>query len=201
MAMMINCATFLCLGIVSDAALHITAYDVFIVLVLGLQRFEITYYCGWTPSMSIGDQLLLTLMKLNMNCKDADLAVRFNISRATVSNIFNSLICALHELLYDGVLQVTFPSQLKCEGSMPKSFEEFGTARASIDALEMTRDMPTSLSLQARSYSNYKSRHTVKAVNAVAPNGTIAYLIIIVMCPASNHPLQVLFTHKLHYLM
>jgi len=37
-----------------------------------------------------------------MNFKDADLAHRFGISRATVSNIFNTIIYALYELLYEG---------------------------------------------------------------------------------------------------
>jgi len=151
-------------------------FDIFTILCKLLSCFDLNYYSGWTPSSySLEDQLLITLMKLTMNCKDADLAHRFNCSRATISNIFNTIICALHELLFDGMLDQIFPSQLKCKGLMPKAFDEFGSARASIDALEITQDIPTELNSQARAYSFYKSRHTVKAVTAVAPNGTITY--------------------------
>jgi hypothetical protein len=148
----------------------------FLILATTLQRFQLQYYCGWTPTrINLHDQLLMTLMKLKMNSKDDDLALRFGISKATVSNVVNTMIHALHELLYEGILDKSFPSQLKCKGSMPKSFEEFGSARASIDAVEITQDIPSELNSQARAYSTYKSRHTVKAVTAVAPNGALTY--------------------------
>ena len=64
---------------------------------LSEKKFKLVYYSSWTPgSIEIEDQLLLTLMKLTMNCKDADLAVRFNVSETTVSNIVNTLISALY---------------------------------------------------------------------------------------------------------
>ena len=63
-------------------------------------------------------------MKLCLNCKDLDLAVHF--STVTISNKINTNICELHEILYKGVLQaVEILSQLKCKGSMPKSFKIF----------------------------------------------------------------------------
>ncbi|KAH3809193.1 hypothetical protein DPMN_137554 [Dreissena polymorpha] len=70
-----------------------------------------------------------------LSCKDRlDLAVRFNTSRDTVSNITNTFICVLHEILFEGVQQsVGIPSQLKCKGSMPKSFDNFCSARIAID--------------------------------------------------------------------
>jgi len=150
--------------------------DIFMFLVHCLQRFDLTYYNDWTPlSLSLPDQLLMTLMKLTMNAKDADLALRFRVSRACVSNVINTLICALYELLYEGVMAKCFPSQKKCEGSMPQSFSEFHGVRASIDAVEITQDIPRKMDDQARTYSSYKSRHTVKAVTAVAPNGALTY--------------------------
>ena len=150
-------------------------YDIFVILESCLARFKLNYYYGWTPSLCIADQLLLTLMKLTLNLNDLDLAQRFGISRTSVSNIFYTLIHALHEFLFTGIVSKRFPSQLKCKGSMPKSFEEFGSARASIDAIEITQDVPNNLNVQAQAYSNYKSRHTVKAVTAVAPNGAMVY--------------------------
>ena len=68
----------------------------------------------------------MTLMKLRLNYRDMDLAVRFSTSRATVSNIINTYVSVLHEIFYEGVLkELGIPRQLKCKGSMPKSFDEF----------------------------------------------------------------------------
>ena len=55
------------------------------------------------------------------------------------------------------------PSQQKCKGSLPESFSSFVAARAVIDATEMTQDIPSNLNERNECYSNYKSRHTVKA--------------------------------------
>lgn len=64
------------------------------------------YYGGWTVvNFSVSDQLLMTLMKLRLNCRDLDLAERFNTSRATVSNIINTFVHALHEILFEGVMK------------------------------------------------------------------------------------------------
>lgn len=150
--------------------------DVFDIIVRCLSRFSITYYSGWSvSSISLEDQLLMTLMKLRLGCPDMDLAVRFNTSRGTVSNIIHTFICALHELLFVGVVGTGMPSQLKCKGSMPKSFNEFVSARVAMDATEITQDIPTDLDKQAAAYSSYKSRHTVKFVTCVAPNAAIVY--------------------------
>lgn len=126
--------------------------DVFQVLVSMLERMSpFNYYSGWTVTcFSIEDQLLMTLMKLRLNCKDLDLAVRFSTSRATVSNVINTYISVLHEILYEGVLKaVGIPSQLKCKGSMPKSFEDFSSARIAMDATEVIQDVPSDMNCQA----------------------------------------------------
>lgn len=118
----------------------------------------------------------MTLMKLRLGSKDMDLADRFGVSVTTVSNIFHTFLFALHEILFDGILAQGMPSQMKCKGSLPASFEQFSSARAVIDATEITQDIPTDLNNQNDCYSNYKSRHTVKAVTAVAPNAAIVYV-------------------------
>lgn len=150
--------------------------DVFYILVRLLNRFKpLNYYSSAVTSVSMADQLLMTLMKLKLNCRDLDLAERFNTSRTTVANIVKTLIVALHEILFDGMLSVTIPSQLKCKACLPSSFEEFTCARAVMDATEIIMDIPTNMNSQAACYSAYKSRHTVKAVTCVAPNGAIVY--------------------------
>lgn len=151
-------------------------YDVFIILEKMISRFQLNYYMGWkVTSLSPANQLLLTLMKLRLNAKNLDLAVRFGISHTAVSNIIYTYICALHELLFEGIMKQGMPSQTKCRGSMPESFGNFTSARAVIDATEILQDIPSNLQNQNESYSSYKSRHTLKAVTCVAPNAAIVF--------------------------
>ena len=73
-----------------------------------------------------------------------------------VSNIFNTYIAELHKILFKGVMKtVGIPSPLKCKRSMPKSFEEFSSARIVMDATEITQDVPSNMNSQSLSYSNY----------------------------------------------
>ncbi len=142
-----------------------------------IERFRpFKYYAGWqVSSIPLVDQILVTLMKLKLNLRDLDLACRFNISRATVYNIIKTFVCVMHEILYIGTVHDNIPSQKKCKGSLPACFDEFTNARLVMDATEITVDIPQDLDKQAACYSSYKSRHTVKAVTCVAPNGTIVY--------------------------
>ena len=151
-------------------------YDIFVILVKTLERFTLTYYGTFkVTTISLADQLLITLMKLRLGAKDLDLSVRFNTSRTTISNIFHTILCALHELLCDGIMFQGIPSQLKCRGSLPQSFGDFVSARGVIDATEITQDIPGNLNDQSDCYSTYKSRHTVKAVTCVSPNAAIVW--------------------------
>ena len=151
-------------------------YDVFCIIVLLLQRFEINYWYSWRVTrLTLADQLLLTFMKLKLNLRDLDLAHRFQICDTSVSNIFKTFVLALHEILVDGIMKKGMPSQLKCKGSLPESFNDFTSARVAMDATELTQDIPTQLNKQALAYSSYKSRHTVKSVTCVAPNSALVF--------------------------
>jgi len=134
------------------------SFDIFDMLVNLLDRMQtLNYYAGWlVTSLPVADQLLLTLMKLRLNCRDLDIAERFAISRTTVSNIIITFISALHEILFDGVMAVGIPSQRKCRGSMPKSFEDFPSARVAMDCTEVTQDIPADMSKQCLAHSHYK---------------------------------------------
>lgn len=91
-------------------------YDIFQIIVATLQSFvPLNYYSGWNvKNVSLEDQVLITLMKLRLNLRDLDLADRFSTIRATISNIVNTIICALHEIFYKGIMvRVGMHSQLK----------------------------------------------------------------------------------------
>ena len=152
-------------------------YDVFEVLVEVLLPFApLNYYNGWAvTTISIPDQLLMTLMKLRLNLRDLDLSERFVTSRATVANVIKTFIYVLHEVLFLGGMQHKIPSRDKCQALLPPSFKDFSSTRLVMDATEISQDIPQNLTSQGLTYSSYKSRHTMKAVISVAPNGTIVH--------------------------
>ncbi len=151
-------------------------YDVFKILVNTCKISPLNYYSGWNVTgLTMEDQVLMTLMKLKLDLTDLDLAHRFNVSDSTVSNVLHTLISALHEILF-GECMKHMPSLLKCKGSMPGSFGNFSNCRVVIDATEITQDIPGDLTRKNATYSHYKSRHTVKTVVGVSPNGAIVFV-------------------------
>lgn len=71
---------------------------------------------------------------------------------------------------------IGIPSQLKCKGSMPKYFKDFTSARIAMDATKATQDITSNMNKQSLTYSNYKSRQTVKAVTCFVLQMEHSYL-------------------------
>lgn len=141
-----------------------------------LSKFELQYHSDWTVQMMLlVDQLLLTLMKLKLNCGHIDLATRFNCSTATVTNIFITIVSALYDTLYVGMLENNIPSRAKNQTSLPDCFQPFPNCRVVLDCTEVAVSNTESLDTQSHLYSQYKGRTTLKALIGVAPNGVITF--------------------------
>ncbi|KAL4009131.1 hypothetical protein ACER0C_002983 [Sarotherodon galilaeus] len=126
-----------------------------------LSRFDLKYHSDWTVQMMpLVDQLFLTLMKLKLNFGHADLSTRFNCSTATVTNIFTTIVSALYDILYIGMLENNIPSRAKNQTSLPDCFQPFSNCRIVLDCTEFS----------------YKRRTTLKALIGVAPNGVITFV-------------------------
>lgn len=92
--------------------------DVFQILVSMLYKMApYNYYSGWAVTcFSIEDQLLITLMKLQLNYRDLDMSVRFATTMATVLNITNTYVSVLHEIFFDGIIKEKgIPCQIECK--------------------------------------------------------------------------------------
>ena len=78
-------------------------------------------YATQSISLHFEDELLLTLSRLRLGLKVEDLAVRFAISRTSVSRIFEKWI----DLLYIRLrFLVAWPSREVCKQNMPRIFTE-----------------------------------------------------------------------------
>ena len=142
-----------------------------------LSRFELNYHSGWTvQSIPLIDQLLLTLMKLRHNFGHVDLATRFNCSTATVTNIFLTIVSALYDIMYVGMLENNIPSLAKNQTSLPECFRPFPNCRIVLDCTEVAVCKTERLDTQSHLYSQYKGRTTHKTLIGVAPNGVITFV-------------------------
>lgn len=120
-------------------------------------------------TLAIEDEFLLVLMKLRLGLTNLDLAIRFRVSEATVSNIFITWLNFLYIRL--GALKV-WPHRRVILDNMPKKFkEEHPNNLIIIDCTELKIQCPSSLVLQSQSYSNYKSTNTLKSLVGVDPKG------------------------------
>ena len=141
-----------------------------------LSKFDLQYHFNWNVQiMPLIDQLLLTLMKLRLNCGILDLATRFNCCRATVTNIFTTISSALYDILYVGMMENNIPSRFKNQTSLPDCFQPFPDCRIVLDCTEVAVSNTERLDTQSHLYSHYKGRTTLKALIGVAPNGVITF--------------------------
>lgn len=144
-----------------------------------LARFPLQYHSEWNVSvdtLSLSEQLLLTLMKLRLRLKNLHLATHFGISTGTVTNVFITIISALYDILYVGIMCNTIPSQRKNAQCLPLCFTQFPNCRIIIDCTEISVDKAENLKMRCTTYSNYKSRTTLKALVGVSPNGVIVFV-------------------------
>ncbi|CAH3031580.1 unnamed protein product, partial [Pocillopora meandrina] len=125
-------------------------------------------------NLSVEDDFLLVLMKLRLGLSTIDLAVRFNVSEATVSKLFTTWINYLYVHLGD--LKI-WPHRNVIIANMPPNFKEkYPITVIIIDATELRIQTPSSLLRQSQSYSSYKSTNTFKSLIGVDAKGGIVFV-------------------------
>ena len=142
-----------------------------------LSTIPLQYHSDWNVScLPLIDQIFLTLMKLRLNLGHVDLATRFHCSTATVTNIFLTIVSALHDVLFLEVMDKELPSREKNQTGLPACFEPFPNCRIVLDCTEISVCSIQNMNIKSHLYSNYKSRTTLKSLVGVSPNGVITYV-------------------------
>ncbi|KAL3999594.1 NADH dehydrogenase (ubiquinone) 1 alpha/beta subcomplex 1, acyl-carrier protein [Sarotherodon galilaeus] len=119
--------------------------------------------------------LLLTLMRLRLNLPIAHIAHLFDISRTTTSTVFNITVNVLYAHLSP---LVHWPGRHCIQASMPHQYVEMFGDRVTviIDCFELFIERAQNLRAMAETYSTYKSRHTMKYLIGITPQGTISFI-------------------------
>lgn len=120
------------------------------------------------------NQFFLIMVRLRLGLFVKDLAYRFGVSTGTVNRICNTWINYMYLKL--GSINI-WPSQETIQETMPESVKlKYPNLEWIIDAFEIQCERPSSLLLQSKSYSNYKSRNTLKGLLACTPAGHIGFI-------------------------
>ena len=129
-----------------------------------------------TPSKSIGldDEFFAVLARLRLNLMLKDLAMRFDVSLGTMSNIFQMWLDVMFIRLK---FLIVWPSQEILENNMPLAFQQlYPNCRVIIDCSEIFIEMPSSFEARSKTFSNYKKHNTVKFLIGITPCGTVSFL-------------------------
>ncbi|XP_063043741.1 uncharacterized protein LOC134438086 [Engraulis encrasicolus] len=125
-------------------------------------------------TLPVVDQILMTLMKLKLNLILGDISHRFSVSTSTASIVISHWICVMGEQFK--VLIPWLPRET-IRATMPLPFQRnYPRTTCIIDCAESAMQRATNQDSRSDTFSQYKSRNTVKYLVAVAPNGLIMFV-------------------------
>lgn len=145
------------------------------IVLLILQRMDAYLTSIRITKLNNFQKLLITLMKLRLNCDFTHLSYLFDVRLATVSSLFKSVMIGFEYAFSDFIY---WPQRIHLEAKMPSEFKlRFGNKVAVIiDCFEIGIEKPTMMNAQVKTFSSYKGKNTVKYLLGITPHGSISFL-------------------------
>ena len=141
---------------------------------LGPCAFELTYVNGKRPSLSVPDQLFLTILKCRRYTANFELSRMFKVSESEVYTVFATWIRFMHlqwreiDIWADRDMVFFYaPSDFKTK---------FPSTRSILDGFEFPVKKPKAPAAQQVTFSTYKNRNTAKALVGITPGGLMSYM-------------------------
>lgn len=128
-----------------------------------------------STNLSVRDKLFLTLVLLRRGFTERDLGIMFGLSQGFVSSILMTWLQFMY-LEISEVKEYLFLPVQKNSRKIPHCFRPFKNLRVILDCLEVAIQSPTNFQQQGNTYSQYKSRNTVKFLVGISVYGSISYI-------------------------
>lgn len=122
--------------------------------------------------MNVKLRVLLTFMKLKIDCSFTVLAAFFKCSIAQCCTIFHFMTRVMAKFFKH---LITWPIRKEVDQNMPQCFSNYRQTRVIIDCTEFPVQACQDLKCRVRCYSFYKSNHTLKVLIGISPGGLITY--------------------------
>ena len=120
------------------------------------------------------DQFFMFLCRVRQGVNEQDLAVKFNVSQATVSRVLLTWVNYLYFML--GSLPV-WCSRKTVDNEMPECFRKtYPKTCVILDCTEIRVQTPSSKVLNSETYSNYKGHTTFKSLVGITPFGAVSFV-------------------------
>lgn len=125
-------------------------------------------------SLDFNTQVFLVLSRLRVGLLVVDLANKYNVCSATITNIFRFLINVIY--VYFKQIPIWASVQLIKE-KLPECFKQkYQKTRLILDATEIFIQIPGDFIVQSYTNSDYKSHNTAKGLIGMTPNGFITFI-------------------------
>ncbi|XP_062620990.1 uncharacterized protein LOC134282606 [Saccostrea cucullata] len=128
---------------------------------------------GPSRKLSRYQELILTLVRFRLALPVVVMSDLFGVSCSRISSIFSTWIFYMYFMFKDFIF---WPSRELVKKFMPKSFYKFPRTRAIIDCSEIFIQRPRDPSVNARTYSTYKSHNTFKFLVSITPTGAFNFV-------------------------
>lgn len=146
----------------------------YVLATLGPAAYELEYRWRTPKSLSVENQLFLSLIKLRRHMPNKELSLLFNISEYSVANIF---ITWVNFMYYQWQEVDIWPDQEMTRFYIPREFKKlYPKTRIILDGMEYPVKKPKDPSAQQATYSTYKNRNTLKIIVGASPGGLVTYI-------------------------
>ena len=127
-----------------------------------------------TRPLKLEDEFLIVMCRLRLGSLADHLYHLFDVSTSTVSKILITWINFMY--LKFGHINI-WPSREVVERTVPEAFKSKDkSTRIIIDCTEIRCQMPSSLQLNGKLFSNYKNHTTLKGLVDISPGGAITFV-------------------------
>ncbi|ELU18439.1 hypothetical protein CAPTEDRAFT_129777, partial [Capitella teleta] len=120
-------------------------------------------------------QIIVTLIKLRLNVGHQLIAYQFGVHASTISKHLHNVVSLMYTVLVPEVIRRPECEQLR--NTLPMCFRAtFPKCAVIIDCFEVQVEKASDQTANAQTYSQYKSRNTLKYLIGISPLGAVTFI-------------------------